>query len=292
MYDDFRRFCGYQLASEDVDPLYPVLSHCLWQLNLSTEERFQLVFLYLAYYNLASALQVWLSSGRVSPLHIDSAKLPTGTERRNLRGGVKMNEHLASLAQYRPLSTWLTEDLSFRPKMAKENWKLVSRRLESVEGNGRWAAYKGCEVLQKVLNLPLRASDAGHAFSTGPRKGLALFYPGVPGNSPLAIEALDIQTEGLRNRLAADEVSMGVEQLETMLCDWHSVMSAHYYVGHDIDLNLQDLAKAPRAVAVMLLEARQASFDEMWLGEKRGWPGVRTELNSLYIQRGKLRWWS
>ena len=294
---DFALFCHWQLASGDVDPAYPLLRSVIRMRHLDDDEAHAFVLLYVAYYDLASALSVWPWHG--GPVSEPLSVLPTGTERRNLRGGINLNRHLTSITEAAALAggwrAWLTDGFTSDPAA---NWTLLQSRLREPYGNGRWAAYKTGEVLKTVLGYPLAPTDAGHDFSTGPRHGLGLFYPGVDGNGPQAIATLNKQTEALRNLLGAEfGVGMPVEQLETMLCDWHTTVDGRYYIGHDIDLNLGQLNKAVMERLHMhdyelLMLARAESFEPRWLGEVGGWSGVRPALRTLYRDHGRLEWWT
>ena len=82
----------------------------------------------------------------------------------------------------------------------------------------------------------------------------------------------------LRERLAAMGVPLSWERLETVLCDFHSMVKGRYYVGHDIDQMLEQAEKAPPAIRDLILAARAATLPERYLGEVQGWSGVSDQL--------------
>jgi hypothetical protein len=291
---DFVNFCMHQLASQDVDPVYPVLSR-LYELYreyhmMDEEGALWHTFLYVGYYSLPSATRAYALAPRPMRLTPAQATLPTGTERRGFRGGA-ITRHLSSLVylldRYGTLSNWLTQ--GFGPDK-RANWHRLQVTLQVPWGNGRWAAYKTGEILQKVHGFPVQPTDMGHSFSTGPRHGLALFYREVPGNTADAIRTLDRQGEDLLQKLMAYGVEMGIEQLETMLCDFHALYKGRYYVGHDIDQLQEQIASSglPTEQAWPLWKARRDALPHEYLGELHGWHGVDRARKKVYQQTGKV----
>jgi hypothetical protein len=76
----------------------------------------------------------------------------------------------------------------------------------------------------------------------------------------------------------------GLDQLETALCDFNSLCKGTYYVGHDIDQQMDQLKNLGRE----WWDARKAAFPSGYLGEVSGWPGVRKELKRQYADDGLL----
>lgn len=282
---DLREFARWHVASGDIDPVYPVLHSIEGELCADDYERVALTFLYVAFYNLPSAVMAWVEGWRPGKeLTWAQMKRPTGTERRAHRDPAQFAPHIYELGRM------LTPD--WIDQLQKMGWYELQDELARWRGNGRWAAYKTGEMLGQVNGWPIEPLDAGHANSSGPRKGLADVFPDVAqlaGNRPAIIRLLDRRTSEL-----AASLELPVRQVETVLCDWHSTLNGHYYVGHDIDLMLEQtmhFSVAP-AERLLIIDARQDNFDGRWLGEASGWSGVRRELKKLYRNEGKLRWWS
>lgn len=294
--DSFVEFSRWHLASGDVDPVYPVLAACADLLGIDDENRARLVLLYVTYYDLGSALTVWVEHGwPTGPLPHDVARLPTGTERRGLRGGVKLNRHLVDLNGHidgaGSVLAWLHSGLPDDPLAA---WATLRARLATPWGNGRWATYKTAELAQKVLGWNVEPTDAGHDYSTGPRQGLAVLYGDAPaGQDAATIALLDRRTETLRDRLNDAGVPSDIAEVETHLCDWHAAADGRYYVGHDIDLMLDQINRPHVSgdTRELVLAARLNAFDDRWLGETNGWAGVRPRLKRLWVDDGEVIWW-
>lgn len=271
------------------------------QLGYDRAAQTDLVFLYVAYYNLPSALIVTEEAGASWPAwgEIDRwLKLPTGTERRAHRSPRRLAAHLVALDRLREayggLDRWVQAHCPGPGSRA--NWRSLQAALRTIDGNGRWAAYKTGEILA-FLGWPATPTDAGHDFSSGPRHGLALVHPdgGLEGHTADVVARLDVATEEVR-RAVSEHIGqeVPVEQLETALCDWASTVAGRYYIGHDIDQQLEQAALAPglsQAMHARVLEARGVSFDRRWRGEVEGWAGVRKDLRSLWRERQELVWW-
>jgi hypothetical protein len=273
--DDYRRFHRLAVETGDVDPVYPVLRHYAGTATQSTEERLRLTFLHVAYYNLASAIRVWWDLGTQA----EQLRLPTGHERRAHRNEGKLTRHLAQLdyiAKDRGGYSGFLERAMEGARTPEERWEAISDAVLSMYGNGRWAAYKTCEMLAKVNGYELHAPDMGHAYSSGPRQGLELLVIGLPtGNGRYHVQMLDAASRALVGVLAESGLpGADNETVETTLCDFHSMVTGGYYVGHDIDSLLAVLTpydgKSLPGHGV-LMEARRASFPDPYLGELHGW---------------------
>lgn len=289
---DFRRFHRLAVETGDVDPVYPVLrAYGAWH-GTTHENLLRLTFLHVAYYNLGSAIRAWHHLGTED----ERLRLPTGVERRGHRDPRKLARHLAQLdyiANDRGGYTgWLDRAMADEDT-PEGRWDAVSDAVLSLYGNGRWAAYKACEMLAKVNGYELHAPDMGHAYSSGPRKGLELLVPNLPaGNSRDAVQVLDLASVALVAELG-DEGLPGadVETVETTLCDFHATVTGGYYVGHDIDLLLAALlAWTPETLPghAVLMEARRTSFPDAYLGELHGWTGPDRVRKRAYKDTGVI----
>lgn len=313
LLDDLVAFSRLQLESQDVDPLYPILAHL--QKGMDGDLAITHTLRYVAYYNVASSERAGLALGQARHDYrlarpdlgdpwIETLKYPTGVERRGLRTREKMERHLVSLdahaAAYGGWWSWLTSRFVGNPLA---DWTELRDTLMTAWGNGRWASYKTAEILMKVNGFPVTAKDMGHDSSSGPRQGLEMFYAGLPkGNTEAALVTLDRCSRNLHARVGELGLSLGIEQLETMLCDFHAMADGRYYNGNDIDANLWQIVQigepplplgqqslaARTPLQYRLLEARAAAIPVDWRGENHipGWDGVRSDLKSIYKEKG------
>lgn len=296
-FNDYLAWHHAQVSSGDIDPMYPVLSALADSWGLDVEGRAWLVYLHVVWYHPGSTLAAFQRVPTLADLPTDEAglealgllDLPTGTERRGHRSRPNLVAHLlrtpALLRIDGGAHGWARRALA--GSNGTHGWTRLYDALTLLPGNGRWAAYKTAEMWQKVAGLPVQAADAGHAHSSGPRKGLADLGLDVEGNSPAAISALNRNTTALARTLGEPDVA----QVETSLCDFHSLVKGHYYLGHDVDSMLEAWLspRLPRgAIPDAAWDARASAFAPGLLGERNGWMGVRKHLNGAYRDAGLL----
>lgn len=289
---DYGLWHHLQVASGDIDPMYPVLKRVADYRALTADERAWSVFLHVAWYHPGStfaAMGMWPLPDGTMPNEVST--FPCGTERRGHRSLPRLIKHLNSLrttfAQMEKSSVDAWVRLHVLEGEPFLSWHNLTNALLGIDGNGRWAAYKTVEMLQKVCGYELAAPDAGHAYSSGPRHGLKLLYPDAPdGNSAADISRLDAMTSALAYRLGEDDIA----QVETTLCDFDSMVKGRYYTGHDIDAMQAALLdeRVRQHIHEDVWEARRESFSAEYLGEIGGWVGVRKELNTRYKSEGRL----
>lgn len=295
---DLLKFSIHLVGSEDIDPLYPVLRALIEEQGLDEEEGLWLSFLYVAWYNLPSAWRAFTTCPEPDPRIVEELEnaWPTGTERRSNRGG-KVRGHIASYLEAigrGKQHEWLTQGLrsARNTQRMNDNWRVLNERLQSLHGNGRWAAYKACEVYQKVNGIEVEAPDMGHRFSSGPRQGLALLYGPLEGQDDRTVARLDRQGESLTGWLQRHRLDVSVQEVETILCNWKALVHGRYYVGHDIDeLQEQITVAVERDIlteqeAAPLWHAREVALPHRYLGEHHGWHGVDKKRNKAYRDRG------
>lgn len=285
----YATFHAESVASNEIDDVYPVFREFGKILELDPDEGVWLTFLYVAYYNVNSTLQVFEHNRRPAIPSPDQLRLPTGIERRGHRVPERLWKHIAaivSIDESNGLRRWIESYVTDDPI---ESWNKVTEALESIPGNGRWASYKTAEMLWKINGLPLQAPDMGHAHSTGPRQGLALLYEDLPaGNGREDVARLDQISLDLLGRLKALGVDAKIEEAETSLCDLHALHSGHYYMGMDIDAMLENLLRCPSPLREQMFEARRRAIPSHYLGELNGWTGVDKARRRVFKDTGQL----
>ena len=284
----FCRFAQAQLASGDIDPTYPVLKRVHEGDKLDMDTALWRTLLYVTWYRLDSSEEVWKAVPALAPglkAKHGGWRLPTGTERRGFRGNDLAWLHLDAVEEAaRPhggLAGWVEQSIGQGGKLG---WEGARQAFQALPHGGNWSSYKWADLLKHVHGYPITANDIGVG------GGSATAGP-VPGMVRLTGEdwrrcATDL---GLQQELHDECVRRGVpfnglDQLETALCDYNSLCKGSYYVGNDIDLQMDYL----KAMGAPWWEARAASFPAPYLGEVSGWFGARKELRTAYRDRGEL----
>jgi hypothetical protein len=312
--DDFARFARMSIDSGDVDPVYPVIKGLAG--TLPANKIAWLDWLHVAYYDLGSAalayanLPIAMRDGWGSfpgMLTERILRLPTGTERRAHRDPERLRRHLLdTMIRAKPSSTivggvlgWLHDAVHLSLTDRRPAYLKLFEAVEAVYGNGRWAAYKTCELLAETLGQfggawsQCRPTDMGHAHSTGPRKGLALLrtLPVPQGSGPSAVAELDAMGEELVAFLLGEGVSATVANTETALCDFHSLARGRYYVGHDIDQLAGQLQRVCK-LWYTLTDAEAQIIDATWTSFTRRFEtwrdGPDPARKTIYARTGEV----
>lgn len=287
LLEDFCIFGRELIRSQDVDPLYPVLKHL--ERNMNTEDALWFTFLYMAHYNLGSAMRAFeVVPQPTVPLPQQFPRLEIATERRNLRGN-KLRPHIEHYVA-------LCEHAGTQQAFLQQRWgdnkfqryEAFWNTAQAVWQNGRWAAFKWAEILKKVHGWGLAAPDMRMEFCSGPKAGLMDLFdldrdPGV--------SALNEYGEALRFYASSNGLDVGDwETLETVLCNFHSLRNGNYYIGHDIDELQEVIDRAPLGSVHRehLMNARKAVLPHEYLGELNGWHGVDKVANKVYRDHGSI----
>lgn len=282
-------------ATQDHDPIYPLMREVIRACGLDAEQAAWLVYVYLTFYNTASAwlvfshfpenerllqtrarrhLQEWEQAHR--------SDLPLNIERRGLRGGKWVGVWADTFPIVGPsLWSWLQMELDGAPR---ENYERLWDRLQTLPHVGRWAAFKWLDLLQHVLGAPVEAPDMRLAYCSGPRQALEELYLGPPTGrqDPDYIAYLNQLGEHLRDHLAHQGLSVTWDVLETILCNYNSLSHGRYYCGHDWDEHLHDTLVGLGDSAPWLAARQTVAPHKCLLGETGGWAGVRRPLKRLY----------
>lgn len=283
--DDFYRFAKAHVESGDIDPMYPVLRRFYAQEQLEPEIALWRTLLYVTWYHVGSASQMWRQFPTPRKMTEDDVRgLPTGTERRGFRGNVLAAKHINSIMDAAPGGLLPFFEL-ITAAGGEVGWAHTRERLQDFAWLGPWASYKWADLLKQVHRFPITASDIG----VGGASETAGPIPGMVRLTGLNWKdcATNVQQQ---KRLLGEAQDAGVpfdglDQLETALCDFNSLCKGGYYVGHDVDTQMDHLKHAQEPG---LWEARSLSFPDRYLGERHGWFGVRKPLRTVYAKRKQL----
>lgn len=289
LLDDFAKFSGYQLASGDIDPMYPVLKEVYRAEALDPEIALWRTLLYVTWYHIGTAEAVWTRFPEPGLLDRPLSYYPTGIERRGFRGNDKgqalVNEVLTHLTEhYGSLVKWVDAIRHSTKPDAFLGWTEARKEFEGFSGNGPWSSYKWVDLLKNVHGYPFEAPDigvGGQGDTAGPVCGMVALT-GLSARD--CITNFRKQRELLEMTRALGAPLGGLDQLETCLCDFNSLLKGSYYSGRDLDMLMQQLG----GCSPVFWRARSAVFDDRSLGEVQGWHGIRKARDKVYSQGGRV----
>lgn len=280
------------ISSWDLDPVYPVLHELVEPLPFN--QQVWHAYLYLAYYNVVSARRAFLLQPEPGELPAVCDEFPCATERRMLRGG-KVRDHVhGMLRAVKGDPCRLFAGLAEDPRTAGLE---LDDRIKAIKYNGRWASYKWGDLSRYVLGVPVAADGMGADEATGPCDGMGVLFgmPRAEARAKKMAQAWEDRAVNLAEELTARlGYPVAVDQVETLLCDFHSLVDGAYYCGHDIDLMLWNLLKIDRADGLTqqafddVMAARHEALPHNYLGELHGWDRPDPKLMRAYKDRGEI----
>lgn len=274
LWDDFCLFARAEKLSGDADPTARVLRRLYYAEKVDAETALWRTLLYLTWYHLGSAERVWTATRRPAELdHVAFVSLPVGIERRSFKGvggNVLARGFVRSVLRRAggELAPWVA---SFGSGVA--GWGSARRELESVAGAGPWASWKWAELLRAVHGVEIVAPDVdvdGKNVAVKTVLG-ALETPSAP-DVLACLGARGVELAGL-------------DELRGVLVRFGALLKGGYYIGHDVDLQMEQLVGASR----VLWGARDV-FPAAYRGEKAPtpWNGVRKDLKKRYALDAEL----
>lgn len=267
----FEAFVGFSkehLLSGDFDPNYFVLRSVFDKRGYDEARRLDFIFCYLGCYDLGTAELLANDLFRYGRLPA-TADLAKGKQRRGFRGNENFLDYFA---ESRSLSIDDVRTI-VSERSPTDAWTELRRRLEEIKHVGSYTSYKFCDLISYTMDFRITAPDIG----TGGNGALA---GPIPGLVRLSGETWDdcatkfeIQERFFKASLDAGVPFRGYEEFETCLCDFNKWCNGTYYVGHDIDEQMEIF----KPMSPVYWEARKARFPEKYLGEFGGWFGVQKQ---------------
>lgn len=276
-FDKFCTFVRHQLETGDYDAHIPWMVGLMKKFELRLDEAVEIGFLYMAYYNEASAWQHWAWHKMLRPDELKKTlrQLPIESQRRNLYGG-RIEEHLCELHEMNLEKPWLERLQSCG------SWEDLLDEIESVYGNGRWASYTTSELMLHLAKLDLEPDSFEILTSSGPLNGLLA----------LGLQPCEETAKEVHEALGAEGISTTYSQLESLLCDWCGVCTkGSFYSGRNIDRQQARIIKVERMTGASLpelWEIRKEVYPHKSLGELNGWVGIDKERLKHYKRSGEV----
>ena len=295
---DFVTFGSAMIHSGDIDPQFWILRRYYKTHRVDKNTALWLSFLYLTFYHLGSASVAW----RLWPQPVfirrrqwEDVDLFFFKQRRLFRGNTHGLDHLDKAIRWTDgdFVSWVEEAVG---NGGPEGWARVRAAYSILPYTGPWSSYKWCDMMKFVHKYPITAPDIGNkpGGTAGPIAGLSsltgLSWEECAGDFRIHDYLYDFVTGELGMPLH------GMDQLESCLCDYQSIINGRYYCGHDIDRDLAQLQKYDEnEVTKYFYKARDKIFDHRYLGEHQpglfeewNWSGVRKELKSRYRDKKEL----
>lgn len=267
------------LETGDLDPVYIALRRVEWP---EEQMRRWLLAYWLCYHAGAASwlseqkgvlFWAWLMAAARNEdpapvgkhMVVNTEKWPRAPERRHWRGqqAVKSVEFLMERYQ---LPEHMV-DYIIGNEDADHTCQAVRQRTEEHWGFGAWVSFKVADMLERVLDVPVRFSYDDVMYEE-PRRGALMIWrekAGVPVDARIKDEdaairqvishLLDHFKDEEAPPLGGSERQFGLQEAETLACKYKGHLNGHYPVGNDIiDIRrgLEPWARVSEAAAEML----------------------------------------
>lgn len=247
---------GEQLIkSQDLDPVYPALTKLFPKRHKSMTEFNKLsrwLIAYWCFYHCGFASYASeLGEGFFWDVLMDAAqnevptpmgtRWPRGHERRHARGsqGIKMVQHLKELYGNQP-EFMVTHICSGAPVYSQ-----VADLVQKHTLFGPWISFKICDMIDRVLDKHIDFSEAAVFMFKDPVKAALILWRqhyGLPETAKPKDEGEVITgvVEHLKKEFRiflappSNDRSIGLQEIETILCKWKSHLNGHYPLNNDI----------------------------------------------------------
>lgn len=271
---------GRQLiTSGDLDPVYIALQRL--KLSWPREQIARWLIAYWCFYHcgLASHASEFQGTKFWELLHAAAlndtlappgGRWPRGHERRHARGvqgcgmivdlETRYGEHPGAMVDYILGGTRISKWLQFQD---------VANRVKEHTLFGPWIAFKVCDMIDRVLGVPVSFEQAHIFMFKDPVRAAEMLYRERSGISreatikiktaaiiPGVVAYLEKEYSDLKAPPLWDR-PIGLQEVETVLCKWKSHMNGHYPLNNDIDEiqdGLQGWGQAAEAFSAMMPE--------------------------------------
>jgi hypothetical protein len=241
---------GRQLIiTGDLDPVYIVIAGA----RLPWNQRARLVLAYACLYHLGCAAYLSEFKGdkfwhqlRLAADNVHGpvdGKWPRGTERRHWRGEAAEKSWSCLMLGDTPeavIEYWFEDGATFHD---------CYKRILETTGMGPWAAFKLCDLAERVLEYRIDPRGAEKFFYREPLAGAALIHKDLP-------TAIRLLRNYLGNFVAPPGGRCcGVMEIESVMCKFKSYINGRYWVGKDIKEVRHALAEVQYSTSNKLFKA-------------------------------------
>lgn len=112
----------------------------------------------------------------------------------------------------------------------------VTRYVRTWTGFGPWIAFKVADMIERLGIAPVAFDGSDELLFESPRKGAEELQRQESGTGPAVAWAMRRIGDRLGHLQAPPrmERTINAQEIETVLCKWHSYLGGHYEVGKDI----------------------------------------------------------
>jgi hypothetical protein len=258
-------FCNQMLHTKDYDPNYFAVKGFCENVGLTEKEMFEFCFIFNGFYHFGGA------AAFLKDPTLDVSKMKYGKSRRGFMGNKKVLNFIQGGKELKKY-IYTFKDQGF------SGWTNIYNALLKIPGCGHWSAYYLCDMFHVVLGFNISAPNLGFLSSEsenrGPMSGLR-FLTGIPEEKLRA----EPELHGLIYNEVCEGVPFeGMQQFESLLCNFLSLHKSTYYVGRDIDRQMAMM----EGLGLEWWSARSKYFPKSTLGEVNGWSGIRKELMGTF----------
>lgn len=268
------------MDSGDYDPNYLLLRYVFDKRDYTKWQRLEHIFCFLCTSHIGSGELLYQrvqETGRIG----DTTNVVKNTQRRGFRGN---NDAAKFFNASQQITVALVESIvnGYSPEDA---WINLRRLFENLPQAGPYHSFKFCDLLKYTMGYKITSPDVGvggASKSAGPIPGLER----LTGKTwKQCATDIVLQKFVYRKAKEAGVPFPGMEEFETCLCDFDKFMKGRYYVGANLDGQMDHL----KGIDKVYWEGRRAIFPTKYLGELGGWFGERKELRGRNEGRLNMR---
>lgn len=244
-------FGEHLIETKDLDPVYTTLQGLMLSQSMDSAQVSRWMLAYWCFYSCGVACYLSELEGKAfwDGMKVAAANeepTPFGTrwerghERRHFRGenARKSLLHLTDNFLYPEDVIEFIGGVNYETDFAD-----VNHRAQTITGFGPWIAWKIADMLNALGLYRVDFSRASRNMHRDPVKGAKMLWVETlasdnvePTNEQAISWAVDLLKDSFRNLNVPHDPSrtIGLEEVETVLCKWKSHRNGHYPLGNDI----------------------------------------------------------
>ncbi len=309
-WNGFKDFYIKTIITHEVDPASPAMKYFCNKLNLTLEQRYWISFLYGICYCVPTTYYIFKHFPDYNKIDEDEIQSWWDKNKKNLvfqsdRRKVKsFNLFLKIFKSYKSIMGESQHEAfsEFTKKDSYENYNDVYDFCSKIYYFGRFSLFNYLDSLNSLTNLNLLPSYLNLKDAESSRNGLCyacnkdnfITLHHKQPKEPVDYDFLQSKLELLEDELKKENPDLNINlwNIETSLCAYKKQFWETRYFGYYIDRQLDEINKMNKTINdedfKILFEFREKIINEFFLGEKRGWNGIRKKRFTIFNYTGKL----